>query len=64
MDGRGLPEPYSQTIPTDKGSVALADPKDIAIFKAFDVIGEVDPAWAKRYLEERPDLKQAIEMYP
>ena len=64
MNGNGLPEPYSQTITTDKGKVTLTDPKDIAIFNAFDLIVEVDSAWAKRYLDERPELKQAIDTYP
>ncbi len=64
IDGKGLPAPYSQMITTDKGAVTLTDPKDIAVFNAFDLIVEVDASWAKRYLEERPELKLAIDRYP
>jgi len=64
MNGKGLPEPYSQTITTNNGTVTLVDPQEIAIFNAWDVVVEVDPLWAKQYLESHQELKQAIDRFP
>lgn len=63
LDGKGLPEPHSQTMVAPSGTVTLTDPKDVEIFNALDLIADVDPAWAKE-IARRPGLQAVLERYP
>jgi len=64
VDGKGLPEPHSQTIVAPKGTMTLTDPRDVEIFNVLDLIADVDPAWAREVTASRPGLQQVLERYP
>ncbi|GEM_PF-5565267 len=64
LDGKGLPEPHSQTIAAPKGTVTLTDPQDVEIFNLVDLMTEVDAGWAREVAASRPGLQQVLAQYP
>jgi hypothetical protein len=64
LDDKGLVEPTTLTITTDKATISLNDPEDSALWRLIDLAVLVDHDLVKKAIRDRPTLANLVELFP
>lgn len=64
LDNKGIVEPATLTITTDKATISLNDPQDSALWRLIDLAVLVDQGLVKKAIRDRPTLANLVELFP
>ncbi|MBE0658780.1 MAG: hypothetical protein IH602_13890 [Bryobacteraceae bacterium] len=64
LDNKGIVEPSTLTITTDKATISLNDPQDSVLWRLIDLAVLVDQDLVRKAIRDRPSLTNLVELFP